>query len=70
MESNEEVIMGIIKRMTLEKNESLEIAKRTEELFLNEHLSYESALKMAKEEFIDKELQKKLSIEPIEEELE
>lgn len=44
--------MGIIKRITLEKKESLEIAKRTEELWLAEHLSYETALKKAKEEYL------------------
>lgn len=43
--------MGIIKRMALEKKESLEIAKRTEKLFLSGKFTYESALRKAKEEF-------------------
>ncbi|ENZ31887.1 MULTISPECIES: hypothetical protein [Clostridium] len=43
--------MGIIKRMALEKKESLEIAKRTEKLFLNGKFTYESALRRVKEEF-------------------
>lgn len=50
--------MGIIKRLALEKNESLEIAKRTEELFLNKHLCYKSALRIAKEEFKNKKATK------------
>lgn len=40
--------MGIIKRMTLEKKESLDIAKETEKLYLT-GLRYREALRKAKE---------------------
>ena len=46
--------MGIIKRMTLEKKESLEIAKETEKLYLT-GLRYRAALSKAKEIHLNKD---------------
>ena len=46
--------MGIIRRMTLEKKESLEIAKETEKLYLK-GLGYRAALRKAKEIYMEGE---------------